>query len=71
MDFSTAARSDPAESDFQFLLHDRDNILSAYVDEEVESWGNSSAELTGSQQLQNNLASMASALTKSDPFVLC
>jgi putative transposase len=29
----------PAESDFQFLLHDRDNIFSAHLVEEVENWG--------------------------------
>ncbi|MGA7412427.1 MAG: integrase core domain-containing protein [Bryobacteraceae bacterium] len=28
----------PGEGDFQFLLHDRDNIFSAHLDEEVESW---------------------------------
>jgi putative transposase len=29
----------PGESDVQFLLHDRDNIFAAHLDEEVESWG--------------------------------
>jgi putative transposase len=29
----------PGGSGFQFLLHDRDNIFSAHLDEEVENWG--------------------------------
>jgi putative transposase len=29
----------PGESDVEFLLHDRDNIFSAHLDEEVENWG--------------------------------
>ncbi len=31
--------ADPGDSDVQFLLHDRDNIFSAPLDDEVQGWG--------------------------------
>ena len=29
----------PGDSDYKFLLHDRDNIFSAQLDDEVQAWG--------------------------------